>query len=226
MAQALGVGRNGAQNTRRPTLRPPAADATARDRDRDHMSSKPRILARRLAAQSRIFRIEAVDLEFSNGERRTFERVLGGRDSVMIVPLDAEQRLLLAREYAAGSHDYQLGFPKGVVDPGEDLLAAADRELREELGLAARDLSIVRRVSIVPGYIQHGTQIVLARDLHPDPLPGDEPEPIDVVPWPLADVDGLLARPDFTEARSVAALFLVQRFLASEQLGRTGADAV
>jgi ADP-ribose diphosphatase len=181
------------------------------------MSNRPRILGRRLAAQSRIFRVEAVDLEFSNGERRTYERILGGRDSVMIVPLREDGTLLLAREYAAGSDDYQLGFPKGVVDAGEDLLDAAHRELREELGLAARELIVVRRVSIVPGYIDHGTQIVLARGLTPDPLPGDEPEPIAVVPWPLADPDGLLARGDFTEARSIAALFLVQRFLAAER---------
>jgi ADP-ribose diphosphatase len=194
-------------------------DAAARQHSHDDqpMKQKPRILARRLVAQSKIFRVEALDLEFTNGEHRTYERILGGRDSVMIVPLDADDRLLLAREYAAGSDDYQLGFPKGVVDEGEDMLAAAGRELREELGLAARELRIVRRVSLVPGYIQHGTQIVLARGLHPDPLPGDEPEPIEVVPWPLADSDGLLARADFTEARSVAALFLVQRFLAAER---------
>jgi ADP-ribose diphosphatase len=176
---------------------------------------KPRVLARRLAAQSGIFRVEAVDLAFANGARRTFERILGGQDSVMIVPLDADRRLLLAREYAAGSDDYQLGFPKGVVDADEPFLSAAGRELREELGLAAGRLDLVHRVSVVPGYIQHGTRIVLARELHPDPLPGDEPEPIEVVPWPLADSDGLLARPDFTEARSIAALFLVQRFLAA-----------
>lgn len=187
------------------------------------MSTRPRILGRRLAARSRIFRVEAVDLEFANGERRIYERILGGRDSVMIVPLDADGRLLLAREYAAGSDDHQLGFPKGLIDPGETPLAAAGRELREELGLAATELTTVRRVSIAPGYIQHGTRIVLARGLHPDPLPGDEPEPIEVVPWPLSDPGGLLARPDFTEARSVAALFLVQRFLTMEREAVGGA---
>jgi ADP-ribose diphosphatase len=186
------------------------------------MRERPRILDRRLAAQSAIFRVEAVDLEFSNGERRTYERILGGRDSVMIVPVREDGTLLLAREYAAGSDDYQLGFPKGVVDPDEDLLAAAGRELREELGLAARELLVVRRVSVVPGYIQHGTQIVLARGLHPAPLPGDEPEPIEVVHWPLGDPDGLLARADFTEARSVAALFLVRRFLDAERAVTAG----
>ncbi|TVQ85858.1 MAG: ADP compounds hydrolase NudE [Chromatiaceae bacterium] len=173
----------------------------------------PEVTARRLVARSRIFRVEAMDLIFSNGAQRTFERILGGRDSVMVVPVLGAETLLLIREYAAGTDDYQLGFPKGIVDPGEDILTAAGRELREEVGYAARRLCDLQRVTLAPGYIQHGTRLVLAQDLYPSPAPGDEPEPLEVVPWPLTDLDGLLARPDFTEARSIAALFLARRYL-------------
>jgi ADP-ribose diphosphatase len=179
------------------------------------MSAKPRIIGRRLAAATRIFRIEALDLEFANGNRRTFERIQGVSDSVVIVALADPETVLLIREYAAGSERYELGLPKGVVDPGEDALAAAHRELREEVGLGARDLHLIHSLSLVPGYIQHVSRVVLARDLYPDPAPGDEPEPIEVVPWPIADLDGLLARDDFTEARSIAALFLARRWLSN-----------
>jgi ADP-ribose diphosphatase len=180
------------------------------------MPRKPEILDRRPAARSRIFHIEAVDLRFSNGATRTYERILGSRDSVMMLPLRDDATLLLVREYAAGSDAYELGFPKGVVEDGESVLDAANRELREEVGHGARDLRILHRCSLVPGYIQHATQIVLARDLYPSRALGDEPEPIEVVPWPLHDIDGLLARPDFTEARGIAALFLLERFLARD----------
>jgi ADP-ribose diphosphatase len=167
-----------------------------------------------LAAETRIFRIEAVDLEFANGSRRTFERILGGTDSVVVVAMADADTVLLVREYAAGSERYELGLPKGVVDPGEDPLAAAHRELREEIGMGARDLRLIHSLSLVPGYIQHTSRLVLARELYPDPLNGDEPEPLEVVPWPLAGLDALLARDDFTEARSIAALFLARRWLA------------
>jgi ADP-ribose diphosphatase len=183
------------------------------------MSAKPKVLGRYLAAATRVFRIEAVDLEFSNGNRRTFERLLGGTDSVVVVAMADADTVLLAREYAAGSDRYELGLPKGVVDPGEDTLAAAQRELREEIGMGARELHLIHSVSLVPGYIQHMSRLVLARDLYPDPATGDEPEPIEVVPWPLAELDALLARDDFTEARSIAALFLAQRWLAGERGG-------
>jgi len=183
------------------------------------MSAKPKIIHRRLAAETRIFRIEALDLLFANGNRRTFERILGGTDSVVIVALADAQTVLLAREYAAGMDRYELGLPKGVVDVGEDPLAAAHRELREEIGMGARELHLIHSLSLAPGYIQHKSHLVLARDLYPDAAEGDEPEPIEVVPWPLAGLDTLLAREDFTEARSIAALFLARRWLASQPGG-------
>ncbi len=178
------------------------------------MSAKPKILDRRLAAQTRIFRIEELDLEFANGNLRTFERILGGIDSVVVVAMPDPYTVLLVREYAAGSDRYELGLPKGVVDPGEAVLAAALRELREEVGMGARDLREIHALSLAPGYIQHMSRLVLARDLYPDPAEGDEPEPLELVPWPLAGLDDLLARDDFTEARAIAALFLTRRWLA------------
>lgn len=173
----------------------------------------PKILERRQLAQTRIFRVEALELEFSNGARRTYERIPGGRDSVLIVPLLDAETLLLIREYGAGSERYELGFPKGVVEPGEEVLAAAGRELQEETGRGAQRLRLIDRVSLVPGYIAHQSLIVLAEDLYPSRREGDEPEPIEVVPWSLKDLDALLAREDFNEARSIAALFLALRAL-------------
>ena len=179
------------------------------------MSQPPKTLARELVTQSRIFRVEAVDLQFSNGEQRRYERLLGGKKgSVLVVPMRDEDTVLLIREYAAGSDDYQLGLPKGRMEADEnDPLLAADRELREEVGYGARDLRLLKTLTIAPAYIQHQTHIVLARDLFPDKRPGDEPEPIEVVPWRLSDWPSLMAQPDLTEARSIAALYLTREFL-------------
>ncbi len=55
--------------------------------------------------------------------------------------------------------------------------------------------------------------VMLARDLYPESLPGDEPEPPEVVSWPLARLDELLAAPEFTEARAIAALSVARSLL-------------
>ncbi|MCU7906822.1 MAG: ADP compounds hydrolase NudE [Candidatus Thiodiazotropha sp. (ex Epidulcina cf. delphinae)] len=178
------------------------------------MAKKPNILSQRLIAKTRLFRVEQIGLEFSNGQQRLYERLLGGeRGSVLVVPVLDDDTVLLIREYSAGSQDYQLGLPKGRMEAGEDPLQAANREMREEVGYGARELTLLKTFTIAPAYIRHQTHVILARHLFPDRLPGDEPEPIEVVPWQLSDWENLIDQPDLTEARSIAALYMTRDFL-------------
>ncbi|TXH97762.1 MAG: ADP compounds hydrolase NudE [Rheinheimera sp.] len=184
--------------------------------DKPHSKQKPRILAQEIVAQSRLFKIEQVQLQFSNGEERLFERMRGsGRGAVMVVACPDPQHFYLIREYCAGTDDYQLGFPKGLIDPGETALQAADRELKEEAGFGATWLRELRSVALAPGYFNATMQIVLAGGLYAERLEGDEPEPLELVQWRWDQLDELLAQADFTEARSVAALFLARKYLDS-----------
>jgi ADP-ribose diphosphatase len=58
------------------------------------------------------------------------------------------------------------------------------------------------------------THVVLARDLYEERLAGDEPEELEVVPWKLSELHTLIAEPDITEGRSIAALFIAREYLA------------
>ena len=160
------------------------------------------------------WRMERLDLEFGNGERRRYERLHSrGHGAVIVVPMLDDDTVLLVREYAAGVHRYELGLVKGRIDAGETPLQAAHRELQEEAGHAARDLQLLRTISLAPGYMSHQTHLVLARDLYPQRLPGDEPEELEVVPWRLDALHELVLREDCSEGRSIAALFIVRDWL-------------
>lgn len=163
------------------------------------------------------FRRQRLDLEFSNGERRLYERQLSqGHGAVVVVPMLDAETVLLVREYAAGMHRYELGLVKGRIDPGESPVQAADRELKEEAGYGARELTVLRAMTLVPTYMSHQSWLVLARDLYPERLPGDEPEELEVVPWKLARLDELMLREDFSEGRSLAALFIAREWLGAQ----------
>jgi len=185
------------------------------------MSKKlPTIHQIRTVATSRLFKIEALDLEFSNGEKREYERLRSkGVGAVLIIPVlgDVDDgTILLIREYAAGTERYELAFPKGKVEPGEELLDAANREIMEEVGYESAKLTILKALSLAPGYLGHVTHIILAEQLSEHREPGDEPEEIEVVPWKISEVDDLLERDDFAEGRSVAALFLLKNHLKNK----------
>ena len=191
---------------------------TQRQDDKHSNKQKPEILSADIVAQSRLFKIEQLELIFSNGEQRTYERMRGsGRGAVMIIACPDAEHFYLIREYCAGTHDYQLGFPKGLIDPGEDALQAANRELKEEAGFGAATLVALKAVALAPGYFNATMQIVLATGLFPETLPGDEPEPLELVRWRWQDLDELLLQADFTEARSIAALFLARKYLDTHQ---------
>ena len=161
--------------------------------------------------------MERLDLEFSNGERRRYERLHGrGHGAVAVVPMLDAQTVLLVREYAAGVHRYELGLVKGRIDAGESPVEAANRELMEEAGYGARELVVLRSLTLAPTYMSHQTHLVLARDLYPQRLPGDEPEQLDVVPWKLDALGELILREDFSEGRSIAALFIAREWLAQQ----------
>jgi len=87
----------------------------------------------------------------------------------------------------------------------------------EEAGFGASSLTLLKQVSLAPGYFSSRMDILLAWDLYPEQRVGDEPEPLEVIPWPLNRIDELLARPDFSESRSISALLLAQRWLAEQQ---------
>ncbi len=179
------------------------------------MLQKPKILAKATVAKSRLFHIETLELQFSNGVQRNYERLIRGPGcgAVLIVPLLDDETVLLVREYAAGLDRYELGLPKGKLDDDEDFIAAANRELKEEVGYGAGKLEHLIELSLAPSYMEHSINVVVAMDLYQEKLPGDEPEELQVVPWKIADIAGLLASGECSEARSIAALYLTLDFL-------------
>jgi ADP-ribose diphosphatase len=180
------------------------------------MSHPPRIVQTRILARTRLFEIEQVDLQFANGTAVQYERLRGSAGgAVLIVPVLNDDTILLIREYAVGVERYELGPPKGRVEVDEDILSAANREMQEEVGYAARSLVHLTTLTLAPGCSNQQTHVVLARDLYVSPAVGDEPEPLQVIPVRIVDLPQLLTHHELTEARSIAALLLAQQYLLS-----------
>ncbi len=169
----------------------------------------PTILAEKIVAQSKIFKVQALEIEYSNGTQVQFERLVSSeRGAVLIIPLE-DEHLILIREYSAGVNRYELGFPKGKIDLGETWKEATIRESQEEIGFLPGSVKKLDSVTLAAGYMSHQTHIVLAKELVPKKIAGDEPEPLEVIKWPLDNWAELLTHPEFSEGRAYAALMLI-----------------
>jgi ADP-ribose diphosphatase len=129
------------------------------------------------------------------------------------VPLLDAGNILLVREYAVGLERYELSLPMGLVQPPESTLQAANRELREETGYAARTLEALHTLALAPGILGYRMDVVLATGLYPSSSNGDEPEALEVVAWPLERIDELPIRGEIADARTLAALFVARQAL-------------
>jgi len=170
----------------------------------------PTIISSKWLTHSRLFHVQELVLRFSNGAERIYERLNPGFErSVMVIPLLDRHTVLLLREYGAGMDDYYLSLPKGAMDEGESVLETANRELMEEAGYGADHLEFLKKLYLSPSYMGNAMHIVVASGLYEKRLPGDEPEALEVIPYPIADIPRLIEEQNFCEAYGVAALMML-----------------
>jgi 8-oxo-dGTP pyrophosphatase MutT (NUDIX family) len=110
---------------------------------------------------------------------------------------------------AAGVADL-LEIPAGRLDvEGEEPLAAAQRELAEELGLGAREWEALMSFYPSAGFSDEQLHLFAARDLYESHAESEENERIEIVRWPLGDIDGAIAQ--CKDSKTLIALYWLAR---------------
>ena len=125
--------------------------------------------------------------------------------AVVIVPVDDDQ-VLMVRQPREAVERYTLELPAGKLDhPGEPPLECARRELAEEVGRRADRWTGWGGFFTAPAILTVFFHCFLATDLSVvDDAEPDEDEDIEVVPWPLTDLDALIAQVE--DAKSLIGL--------------------
>jgi 8-oxo-dGTP pyrophosphatase MutT (NUDIX family) len=99
-----------------------------------------RRLRREVVGSYRILEVSRVELEDGAGRPRGDAYVLEIPDWVNVIAVTPDRRVVLVWQYRFGTEELSLEIPGGVIEPGEEPIAAAVRELREETGYEAERL--------------------------------------------------------------------------------------
>ena len=133
--------------------------------------------------------------------------------AVAMVPLLDGDRVVLVRQFRYAVQRHLLEIPAGTLEPGEDLLAAASRELQEETGYRPGKLARLGAEFPAPGYTPEVIHLYLATELIPSRLEGDPDEFVQTVIMPFDRVLGQVLSGEITDGKTMLGMLLVARRL-------------
>src|SRR4051812_44890029 len=166
-------------------------------------------LGTREVARTRIFTVESVDFQHPGRAQPRDFFVINAPDWVNVIALTPDGRLVLVRQFRYGSNEFSLEIPGGVIDVGEDPIAAGLRELREETGYVGRDARLLGSVRPNPAMQNNRCHLVLVLDAKQDAkLDWDPDEELEIMATPVDEVYAQAYRGDITHAMVLDALLL------------------
>lgn len=174
----------------------------------DHLHE--RVIASERVYEGGILNVRVDRVELADG-RAARREVVEHAEVVAIVPVDAEENVVLVRQYRLPAEEVLLEVPAGGVDGDEDVASAAQREMQEETGLRAGTLKRLCGFYVSPGYVTEFIHVFLATELTEEALDGDEDEQIDVVRMPLSEALRLIKTGDIKDGKSIVGLLLAAK---------------
>jgi ADP-ribose pyrophosphatase len=176
------------------------------------MAAFETVLASERIYEGRLINLRVDQVRTSTGIE-TVREIVEHPGAVAIIALDEAERVLLVKQYRHAVRAVTLEIPAGTLEPDEDPLEAAQRELREETGYRAGQLERLGVIYTAPGFSTEYIHFFLATQLTADRLTMDEDEVIDLLRSPLAGVVELVRSGQIDDGKTVGGLLLAQAWL-------------
>lgn len=176
------------------------------------MSSFETVLASERIYEGRLINLRVDQIRTAAGVESVRE-IVEHPGAIALVALDDAGRVLLVKQYRHAVRAVTLEIPAGILEPGEEPAAAAQRELREETGYRAERLDHLGGIHTAPGFSTEYIHFFLATRLVPDRLAMDDDEVIDLLRLPLADTIDLIRVGQIDDGKTVSGLLLAQAAL-------------
>ena len=166
----------------------------------------------RTVYEGAIARVRIDEFRYPDGSSATRE-VVSHPGAVAIIAWDRSHLYLVRQPREAVGEESLLELPAGKLDvEGESPLECARRELAEEVGKAAGSWEELKRFYTSPGFAEEEVVLFLASDLSEVDHAPDAEERIEIVPWPLAELDNAIA--ECRDGKSLIGLLLFRQRLA------------
>ncbi|ACO32403.1 hydrolase, NUDIX family [Acidobacterium capsulatum ATCC 51196] len=176
-----------------------------------------KVLSSELRYEGPLFRIFSEEVEEPTGKRNRRD-IIRHNGSVVILAVDTSKSkrdplIVIERQYRHAAQQYLYEVPAGKMEPGEERLAAAKRELLEETGYAARKWKKLVRYFASPGFLGEWMQVFLAEDLVPGTATPEDDESFELQRVPLSELLRLIERGQIQDGKTLVSVLCYARSL-------------
>lgn len=178
------------------------------------MELREETIESREAFSGRLVKLRVDKVRLPNGTETTREIVVH-RGAVTAVPLIDTDRIVMVRQFRQAAGEVLLELPAGTLDPDEDPVVCAERELREEIGYHPGTLTLMFRSYLAPGYSSEMLHTFLAEDLVSVGAQAEPDEFIEIVEVRMDDAVDLIRSGEIKDAKTICGVLMAQRILST-----------
>jgi len=144
---------------------------------------------------------------------RTVREVVTHPGSVVVLPVLADGKIVLVRQYRHATGQFLWELVAGRMEPGEDPKTGAARELLEETGYRGKRFSVFLEVFPTPGFLEERMYLLLAEGLTAGEAQPEEDEKLSVGTYSRTQLERMIRRGELRDAKSIAGLLFYFRFM-------------
>lgn len=160
-------------------------------------------------------KVQSDQVRLPNGQPATREYIRHP-GAVVVLPVFDDGSVLLERQFRYPLDRVFIELPAGKIDPGEDPLACAKRELQEETGYTAREWTFVCTIHNAIAYSDEHLDIYLARGLTEGASALDEGEFLEVFTAPQEELLGKVRDGSITDVKTIIGIFWLEKITKGE----------
>jgi ADP-ribose pyrophosphatase len=163
-----------------------------------------------------IIDVELVTVTLPDGRQATRD-IIRHPGASAVIPLNEKGEIYMVRQFRKPLDAESLEIPAGKLDhPGEDPLKCAERELKEETGLSAKQLTHLVSVHSTPGFSDEVLHLYAATGLTQGDSCADEDEFISTEKYTVEQLEDMILKGEITDAKSIIGILLADKIMSGK----------
>ena len=168
------------------------------------MTFEEKVLSSEMIYKGRIINLRRDRVTVINGE--SYREVVEHSGGAVLLAVTDDRKMVMVRQYRRPADKVMFEVPAGKIDPGEDPLDTARRELKEETGYTAEEVRYLTRFYPSVGFSEEVLYLYFCTGLTAGETEFDDNEALDIELWDVDELHEMVMRGEIDDAKTLIAI--------------------